>query len=557
MQNNNNITNQTIIPLEIVEKLRAEKMVKTQLERSDNPTVKDQINVLLAKMKFDERVPLYVSTIKGELVFVNDGYRALVSDSESIGGMVHDARGEYKLPASLLSILNEVQLTRSSVTVEETIHIHGATRQYRSRHFPICDDHGYVIAIGRTYTDCTDQFIASNQEKSSISEERYRDFARATSDWYWEVDKSFNLTYLSNRFTAISGKPSFLMLGEQLSDIGELLNGFDGDPVECSDFMSKNAPFRDQLLVLNDQDDEKVYVYLSGVPLFDVKSGEFQGFRGAGTDVTESHKTKLQSEKVQGKLVETLNDLKDQRARLDIATKQADEALEAKSDFLAAMSHELRTPLNAIIGFAETMTIQAFGELNDQYVSYSNDIMNVGRHLLHLINDILDVAVLESGKIQLDVEDVSLSDVINGARNMVVINADKKQIDVSEVILNDDIDIHADARRVTQVFVNLLSNAVKFTPEGGTIGVRTEMYAKGVIGVTVWDTGIGIPPDQQDLVFEKFHQDRGHIYARKEEGTGLGLHISKHLAKQMGGDVLLKSKVDEGSEFTVLIPVSV
>ena len=290
MQYNNNITNQTIIPLEIVEKLRAEKMVKTQLERSDNPTVKDQINILLAKMKFDERVPLYVSTIKGELVYVNDGYRALVSDSESIGGMVHDARGEYKLPSSLLSILNEVQLTRSSVTVEESIYIHGATHQYRSRHFPICDDHGYVIAIGGTYTDCTDQFLTSNQEESSISEDRYRDFARATSDWYWEVDKSFNLTYLSNRFTAISGKPSFLMMGKQLSDVGELLNGFDGDAVDCSDFMTKNAPFRDQLLVLNDQDNEKVYVYLSGVPLFDVRSGEFQGFRGAGTDVTESQK---------------------------------------------------------------------------------------------------------------------------------------------------------------------------------------------------------------------------------------------------------------------------
>ena len=88
------------------------------------------------------------------------------------------------------------------------------------------------------------------------------------------------------------------------------------------------------------------------------------------------------------------------------------------------------------------------------------------------------------------------------------------------------------------------------------IGVRTKMFAENVIGITVWDTGIGISPEQQDLVFEKFHQDRGHIYARKEEGTGLGLHISKHLARQMGGDVILKSEVGEGSEFTVLIPLS-
>lgn len=414
--------------MEIVEKLRAEKLVKNQLERSDNPTVKDQIHMLLAKMKFDENVPLYVSTIKGELVFVNDGYRALVSDSESINGMVHHPRGEYTLPASLLSILNEVQLTRSSVTVEETIHIHGNMRQYRSRHFPICDDQGYVIAIGGTYTDCTEQYKASNSEDASITEQRYRDFARATSDWYWEVDKSFNLTYLSNRFTAITGVPSFLMMGKRLDDVGNLLEGFEGGEVKCTSFMKKNAPFRDQLMVLKDQDDENIYIYLSGVPLFDVQSGEFQGFRGAGTDVTDSHKSKVKAEKVQKTLNEILNDLKDKRAKLDVATKQAEEALEAKGDFLAAMSHELRTPLNAIIGFAETMTMQAFGELNDQYISYSNDIMNAGRHLLHLINDILDVAVLESGKIQLETEDVSLREVVETARNMVVINADKKKL---------------------------------------------------------------------------------------------------------------------------------
>lgn len=542
--------------MEIVEKLRAEKLVKNQLERSDNPTVKDQIHMLLAKMKFDENVPLYVSTVKGELVFVNDGYRALVSDSESISGMVHHPRGEYTLPASLLSILNEVQLTRSSVTVEETIHIHGNMRQYRSRHFPICDDQGYVIAIGGTYTDCTEQHKASNSEDASITEQRYRDFARATSDWYWEVDKSFNLTYLSNRFTAITGVPSFLMMGKRLDDVGNLLEGFEGDKVKCSSFMKKNAPFRDQLMVLKDQDEENIYIYLSGVPLFDVKSGEFQGFRGAGTDVTDSHKSKVKAEKVQKTLNETLNDLKDKRAALDIATKQAEEALEAKGDFLAAMSHELRTPLNAIIGFAETMTMQAFGELNDQYISYSNDIMNAGRHLLHLINDILDVAVLESGKIQLETDDVSLREVIETARNMVVINADKKEIDISELNIKNDIDIYADARRITQVFVNLMSNAVKFTPEGGKIGIRTKLFAENVIAVSVWDTGIGISPEQQDLVFEKFHQDRGHIYARKEEGTGLGLHISKHLARQMGGDVILKSEVGEGSEFTVLIPLT-
>lgn len=556
MRNVNNITDKTIIPLEIVEKLRARKLVKNQLDKSDNPSIKDQIHSLLAKMKFDDKVPLYVSTISGELVYVNDGYRALVNDSESIGGMVHDKSGDYKLPSSLISILNEVQLTRSSVTVEEQIHIHGNMRQYRSRHFPICDDDGYVIAVGGTYTDSTEHYKATNEDDVTLSEQRYRDFARATSDWYWEVDNSMKLTYVSNRFTAITGIPSFLMVGKQIDDIGELRSNFEGEKISSTSFMKKTAPFRDQLLVLEDQQGEEIYIFLSGVPMFDVDSGEFQGFRGAGSDVTESRQTKIKSEKVQQSLEDTLYDLKDKRSQLDIATKQAEEALEAKGDFLAAMSHELRTPLNAIIGFAEAMTMQAFGDLNDQYISYSNDIMNAGRHLLHLINDILDVAVLESGKIQLDKEKVSLEEVIDNALNLVILSADNKNIDTSAVTVEADHEIFVDQRRVTQVFVNLMSNAVKFTPEGGSLGIRTNMVAQGVIGITVWDTGIGIAPDQQDLVFEKFHQDRGHIYSRKEEGSGLGLHISKHLAKQMGGDIILKSKVSEGSEFTVLLPLA-
>ncbi|MBL4601558.1 MAG: PAS domain S-box protein [Emcibacteraceae bacterium] len=555
MRNVNNISDKTIISLEIVEKLRAEKLVKNQLKKSDHPTVKEQIHSLLAKMKFDEKVPLYVSTIGGELVFVNDGYRALVSDSESIGGMIHKADGEYKLPSTLISILNEVQLTRGSVTVEEAIHIHGNVRQYRSRHFPICDDDGFVIAVGGTYTDCTEQYKINNSADVTLTEQRYRDFARATSDWYWEVDNAMKLTYVSNRFTAITGIPSFLMVGKQIDDIGELRSSFEGDKIESATFMKKNAPFRDQLLMLENQEGDDIYIFLSGVPMFDVDSGEFRGFRGAGTDVTDSYKAKANAEKVQQSLENTLYDLKEKRAQLDIATKQAEIALEAKGDFLAAMSHELRTPLNAIIGFAEAMTMQTFGELNDQYVSYSNDIMNAGRHLLHLINDILDVAVLESGKIQLETTNVSLKEVVDNAFNLVVLQAGDKNIDTSKVLVENDRDVFVDARRATQVFVNLMSNAVKFTPEGGSLGIRVQHVTEDIIGITVWDTGIGISIEQQELVFEKFHQDRGHIYARKEEGTGLGLHISKHLARQMGGDILLKSEVGKGSEFTVLLPL--
>ncbi|MDA0707923.1 MAG: PAS domain-containing protein [Proteobacteria bacterium] len=237
MQNLNNKSNRTIIPLEIVEKLRAEKLVKTQLDKSDNPTVKDQIRYLLSKMKFDENVPLYVSTISGELVYVNGGYQALVNDSESISGMVYDAKGDYKLPSSLVAILNEVQLTRTSVTVEESINIRGNAAQYRSRHFPICDDDGYVIAVGGTYTQSTDVTAEETGKSSSLLDQRYRDFARATSDWYWEVDRKMKLTYVSNRFTAITGTPAFTLTGKKIDEIGTLLDAYGGQEITSSQFM--------------------------------------------------------------------------------------------------------------------------------------------------------------------------------------------------------------------------------------------------------------------------------------------------------------------------------
>ncbi|NOZ66709.1 MAG: hypothetical protein GXP00_09485, partial [Alphaproteobacteria bacterium] len=262
-------------------------------------------------------------------------------------------------------------------------------------------------------------------------------------------------------------------------------------------------------------------------------------------------KARLETIAVQKSLEHTLEELTNKNIQLDMASAESEVALGAKSEFLAAMSHELRTPLNAIIGFAEAMKMQVFGDLNPQYVSYSNDIMSAGHHLLELINDVLDVAVLESGKIKLDMDSVSLKDVVNKALNLIVLRANQKQLNISQVKVSEDFLIQADERRAVQIFVNLLSNAVKFTPDYGEIGLRVVKVNSSTIAVTVWDTGIGISEDQHELVFEKFHQATDNIYSRKEEGTGLGLHISQHLAQQMGGGIAMKSVVSEGSEFTV------
>ncbi|NOZ42875.1 MAG: PAS domain-containing protein [Alphaproteobacteria bacterium] len=541
---------QTIIPLEMVQRVRANR----NYDGGSRPaSIADKIHKLISHMSFDENVPLYISTISGELVYVNEGYRTLVAVCEYTGKTPAGPVDSRHLPPSLMAVLHEVQLTRQNVSVEETIKMHGVFRQYRSRHFPVCDDDGAVIAVGGTYVDYTDKIQMLGQE--NLMQQRFRDFARATSDWYWEVDRNYNITFVSDRLMAITGKPGILMKGKRFEDFGELKSGLNGHNLVCEHFLDAMKPFRDQLFLIKNSEGDRIYNHLSGVPVFDSASGEFMGYRGAGTDVTLNYRSQRDTLAAQKSLEHTLEELTNKNIQLDMASAESEAALGAKSEFLAAMSHELRTPLNAIIGFAEAMKMEVHGSLNDQYISYSKDIMSAGHHLLDLINDVLDVAVLESGKIKLDLEEVSLQSVVDKAVNLIVMRANQKYLDISAVRLSGDFCIYADERRAVQIFVNLLSNAVKFTPEKGRIGLRINSNDPAVIAVTIWDTGIGIPADQHQLVFEKFHQARDNIYSRKAEGTGLGLHISQHLARLMGGDITLKSVAGEGSEFTVTFPL--
>lgn len=540
------LKHQTIIPLKLVQRVSA----GTYKKHKNKPvTVIDKIHDLISHMSFDETVPLYISTISGELAYVNEGYGNLVSTCEYADRARTSHADDNHLPASLTAILNEVQLTRRSVSVEETIKVQGAMRQYRSRHFPVCDDDGKVIAVGGTYVDFTDKIQILGQE--NLMQKRFRDFARATSDWYWEIDRDYNITFVSDRLMAITGKPAVFMRGKNFEDFGELKSDVEGQNLSSGHFLDARKPFRDQLFLIRNSEEELVYTHLSGVPVFESSTGEFTGYRGAGMDVTLNYRARLETLAAQKNLEHTLEELTNKNIQLDMASAQSEAALGAKSEFLAAMSHELRTPLNAIIGFAEAMKLEVFGHLNPQYVSYSNDIMSAGEHLLELINDVLDVAVLESGMIKLDTDEVSLRVTIRKAMNLVVLRAKQKSLDISEVSIKEDFIIRADERRAVQIFVNLLSNAVKFTPEGGKVGIRVARQAARMIAITVWDTGIGIPEDQQQLIFEKFHQATDNIYCRAEEGTGLGLHISQHLAHQMAGNITVKSVANKGSEFTV------
>jgi len=238
---------------------------------------------------------------------------------------------------------------------------------------------------------------------------------------------------------------------------------------------------------------------------------------------------------------------------LDDKTRQLEIANRHKSEFLANMSHELRTPLNAVIGFSEVLLERMFGEVNPKQEEYLNDILSSGKHLLSLINDILDLSKIEAGRMELEAQAFDLPSALDNALTLIRERAARHSIGL-EVHVDPRIgEVVADERKIKQVLLNLLSNAVKFTPEGGKITMSAALNG-GAVAVSVADTGIGIAAEDQAAVFEEFRQV-GDDYARKREGTGLGLALARRLVELHGGTLSLESELGKGSTFTFTIPV--
>jgi signal transduction histidine kinase len=228
-----------------------------------------------------------------------------------------------------------------------------------------------------------------------------------------------------------------------------------------------------------------------------------------------------------------------------------------KSDFLATMSHELRTPLNSIIGFSEMLATAE--TLNEKQRKWGGNIQASGKLLLGMINDILDLAKIESGKMEVRSEDFSIRDVCEALANLARPVAERKNIDL-DCSLDDAIPLlRQDPGKTRQIIYNLLSNAIKFTPEGGKITLEAHVEGRNIV-IAVADTGIGIAEEDREKIFEKFRQGAqpgqvDSVLTREHQGTGLGLSIVRELAKLLGGDVTLESELGHGSTFTVRLPM--
>jgi len=245
-----------------------------------------------------------------------------------------------------------------------------------------------------------------------------------------------------------------------------------------------------------------------------------------------------------------------QNARLFREIEEKGREIEAanrhKSEFLANVSHELRTPLNAIIGFSEVLLEKMFGELNEKQNEYVDDILSSGRHLLSLINDILDLAKIEAGRMDLEITKFDLPSALENALILVRERVTRRGIKLEPVIDEKLGEFVGDERKIKQILLNLLSNAVKFTPEGGRIQVKATHGEESAI-ISVADTGSGIARNDQEAIFEAFRQV-GSDYTRKREGTGLGLSLTKRFVEMHGGKIWVESEIGKGATFTFTLP---
>ncbi len=280
--------------------------------------------------------------------------------------------------------------------------------------------------------------------------------------------------------------------------------------------------------------------------------------RSVSTDQNYSVRAQRYGEDELGSLTEGFNQMLAQiQARdseLQIARSAAESANHAKSKFLATMSHELRTPLNAIIGFAEVIKDQAFGSVgNVKYCDYANDIHDSGRHLLALINDILDLSKVESGAEELYEENIEVPDLVRSAVSLVRQRAMDGRVELELNIRRELPLLHADERKFKQILVNLLTNAIKFTDPGGVVTFKAWYRAESGFVFQVIDTGMGIAPEDIPKALSQFGQVDNAL-SRQYEGTGLGLPLSKSLVELHGGSFDLQSKVGVGTTITMRLP---
>jgi signal transduction histidine kinase len=409
------------------------------------------------------------------------------------------------------------------------LEIDGSDRYFLVTHEILhAGDDGHVLVVSR-YTP--NDGLGDRLRELELSHERLQDLSRLASEVVWECDANLRFTFVSPRIVHLLGHhPQEL--------VGGTWDGLAKDASRLTEALSdpeKRAPFRGLEVRLLDRDNGEHLYLVHGLPVYCRKDGAFLGFRGTAEDIS---------------------DLVAQDSALRYAAEAAEIANRSKSEFLANMSHELRTPLNAIIGFTEMMAEEKFGPIGcARYQDYLNNVLESARHLLTLINEILDVAKIEAGKLELTEKDVDPTALIRAALRMMSETAERRGIELVERAPTAPVTLWADENKLRQILLNLLSNALKFTPEGGRVECDGQLDPDGGFRFEVRDTGIGIEAEDIRTALAPFGQVDSRLN-RKHGGTGLGLPLSTSLAEAHDATLRLDSTPGEGTTVTLRLPAS-
>ncbi len=390
---------------------------------------------------------------------------------------------------------------------------------------------GGAIVLALAHRRSARRQAARDQGRLADSERRFRDFADASADWFWEMGPDLRFTYFSPQLRQIIGVALAALIGKTRKELN--VRGVDPEVWrQHLEDLDDHRPIRDFVYSIVTRDDRSVWLSVNGKPVFD-DAGGFLGYRGVGRDVT------AQIMRAQ---------------ELAQAKQDAEAANRAKSEFLAGMSHELRTPLNAVIGFSQILKSDLAGPGHPpEHEEFARHIHEAGDHLLSLINDLLDLSKIESGKDELNDAVFEVEPLLEAALTMVRARADGKGVRLTLEAAPDLARIRADRRKMVQILVNLLSNAVKFTEGGGSVTLRSARAGDGGALFQVQDTGIGIAPEDIPKALERFRQIDNALN-RTYAGTGLGLPLTEQLAKQHGGAIEIESELGVGTAITVYLP---
>jgi PAS domain S-box-containing protein len=501
------------------------KLVKNEHGTARQPTA-DQIKQIFAQRLFDFASPLYMVDRQGRITWSNLPYRQLGERLALRDG-----------PASLMPLtdmLSQAEGNHRVIRRDVQIILDGQQRTLHSHHVPLTDRHGRHTGLAGLIEPIDN--AVQLQAELARAHERFDDIVRLTSDWVWETDIDLVITLISDRVTKVMGFLPQELLGRHLNDLADSEAGRRALKQRCAAL----TPFRDHHFEALTKSGEVRLFLLSGVPTFSHETGAHLGFRGTASDITE---------------------LLRRESSLIQAKETAELANRAKSDFLANMSHELRTPLNSIIGFADLLANQllspAIGgeplQNDDRTREYAGDIQASAQHLLNTINDILDLSKIESGRLVLNEEDISVEMLCAPTIRMMQDRARANGLVLATDLPADLPLINVDHRLTRQILLNLLSNAIKFTPRGGTVTLRAYLAVDDELVLEVEDTGIGIPEEDIERVFEPFVQAESH-HARRFGGTGLGLTLCRRLAEIHGGRLALVSIPGKGTKVGFHIP---